>query len=211
MGKTKTLLDPASAKKILDADVKNIVAKVSAGKTLTSRERATIEQATNEKEIATSVKELIAVLGIPRSSYYKHKKDPDCPADFSLDAWREFLSKKKLGLSGKPLSPEEVAQLKGRLLAERTAREKIERKLKELKLEREQGGFVPMEQATEAITRVLEPINRILESMAKRYAARVNPGDADFGEEALREIVFEIKDQIVQARGDKISKRKGVK
>jgi len=83
--------------------------------------------------------------------------------------------------------------------------------LKELKLERETANWVPMEAAQDAVVRVLEPINRLLEGIPKAYAMRVNPSDADYAEEMLREMVHEIKTQISQARGRKISKRKGVK
>ena len=208
---TSNLLDAKSAKKILDADLKNIVAKVSSGKTLTTRERSIVQQATEDREQASTVKELCALLGLSTTAYYKNKKKPGAPEDLNLEAWKEFLSVNKLRMGGPILTAQEVIQLKGRLLAERAEREKIERKLKELKLEREQGGFVPFEEAKDAITRVLEPINRTLEAMPKRFAARVNPQDADFGEEALREMVHEMKEQIVEGRGKKISKRKGVK
>ena len=65
--------------------------------------------------------------------------------------------------------------------------------------------------AQAAITRVLEPVNRLLDGIPKSYAMRVNPQDADFAEEMLREMVQEIKGQVSDARGKKISKRKGVK
>tara|TARA_Y100000593_G_C4218678_1_gene290634 strand:- start:507 stop:932 length:426 start_codon:yes stop_codon:yes gene_type:complete len=140
------------------------------------------------------------------------KKKPGAPTDLDLEAWREFLSIGNLAQSnGKALTPEKIAQLKGRLLAERTAREKVERKLKELKLEREEGGWVPMDVAQETIRRVLEPVNRLLDSIPKAYSMRVNPTDSDHAEFMLREMVQELKGQISQDRGKKISKRKGVK
>ena len=80
-----------------------------------------------------------------------------------------------------------------------------------MRLQREEGGWIPYEEAKEAITRILEPINRLFDGIPKRYAMRVNPADAEFAEEMLREMVQEVKEQIVAARGKKISKRKGVK
>ena len=201
-----------AARKILDADLKNIVAKVAAGKPLTVTERGLVQQAAEEREQASTVKELLVLLNISKSTYYSLKKKPGAPSGMELEAWREFLSIGKMAqANGSPLTPEQIYQLKGRLLAERTAREKVERKLKELKLEREAGGFVPMEDAVASITRVLEPINRLLDGIPKAYAMRVNPQDSDFAETMLREMVQEIKGQISQARGGKISKRKGVK
>jgi hypothetical protein len=130
----------------------------------------------------------------------------------SLEAWREFVSVAEMTTdNGRAITPQEVGQLKARLLSERTKREEIERKLKELKLEREEGGWIPYEEAESAITRVLEPVNRLLDGIPKRYSMRVNPADSDHAEEMLREMVGELKEQIFTSRGKKISKRKGVK
>ena len=205
-------ISEAAAQKILDADLKNIVAKVAGGKPLTSGERALVQKASEERAIASTVKELQVLLNLTANQYYKQKKKKGAPIGLDVQAWRSFLSTAKLEvLNGAPLTPEQIHQLKGRLLAERTARESVERKLKEVKLEREAGSWVPMDAAHDAIVRVLEPINRLLEGIPKAYAMRVNPADADFAEEMLREMVHEIKTQISQARGRKISKRKGVK
>jgi len=164
------------------------------------------------KAIASTVKELQVLLNLTPTQYYSQKKKKGAPISLDVQAWREFLSIGKLNaLNGSRITPDQVTQLQARLLAERTAREGVERKLKELKLERETANWVPMEAAQDAVVRVLEPINRLLEGIPKAYAMRVNPSDADYAEEMLREMVHEIKTQISQARGRKISKRKGVK
>ena len=210
--KRQNVIGKEDAKKILAADLKNIVAKVQAGKPLTSRERRTIRQAAEEKTIAKTVGELQALLGLTRSQYYKLKNKDGHPEGLDLEEWREFISLAQVGAAGsRHITPAELSQLKGRLLAERTARETIERKLKELKLEREAGGWIPFAEAEEAITRVLEPLNRLLDGIPKKYAMRVNPADSDHAEIMLREMVVDIKEQVIATRGQKISKRKGVK
>jgi hypothetical protein len=205
-------LDAASANKILEADLKNVVAKVASGKPLTTKERDLVERATQERKVAKSVKELMALLGISKSHFYRLRGRAGAPDGRDLEEWREFLSTQRMAtMNGTPLSPEQIQHLKGRLLAERTGREKVERQLKELRFEREAGGWVPLEEASDAIRRVLEPINRLLEGIPKAFAMRVNPTDPDFAEEMLREMVADLKEQISLARGGKISKRKGVK
>ncbi|MGB2194367.1 MAG: hypothetical protein ACPH54_07135 [Candidatus Poseidoniaceae archaeon] len=139
-------------------------------------------------------------------------KDPRAPQGNDLEEWRSYLEKKMdRPISSEIISPEEINQLKAKLLKERTGREAVERKLKEMRLEREKEGFIPFVEAQEIITRILEPLSRILEGIPKKYALRVNPSDPDHGEEMLREMVREVKSQVQDTRGTKITKRKGVK
>ncbi len=156
--------------------------------------------------------ELIKKLGISARLFYLHAKSEDAPKENDFDQWREFLSTRvKRPIGSDRISADELNQLKAKLLRERAGREEIERKLKEIKLEREEKGFVPFEEAKQAITRVLEPLSRVLDGVPKKYALRVNPSDPDHAEEMLREVVEEIKRQVQDERGEKISKRKGVK
>ena len=130
-----------AAQRILDADLKNVVAKVAAGKPLSTSERSLVQQAGQERSQASTVKELLVLLDLKKSTYYLQKTTPGCPQGLDLEGWREFLSIGKMAqANGSPMTPEQIAHLKGRLLSERTLREKVERKLKELKLEREAGG-----------------------------------------------------------------------
>ena len=203
-------IDDEKARKILDADLKNIVSKVASGKTLTARERKIIEESTSEKLNADSVNELIALLGIARSHFYRIKKKDDAPKGLIISEWKDYLIKIEVG-GVKEITSEEMIQLKAKLLKERAGREEIERKLKQLKLEREEKGYVPMEEAKQAITRVLEPIARLFSSIPKKYSLRMNPSDPDHAEQMLREMVEEVKRQIQSERGIKITKRKGTK
>ena len=196
----------------VDQSLKEIIAKSSKGKTLTARERKRIEKLAEETKTARTVTELFVLLKIPRTKFYQLRKKKGSPDNLNLDDWRHFVSHDKyMELETEVMSPEKIAFLRGRLLAEKAAREKIERQLKEIRLERELGGFVPFSEAEDAINRVLEPINRLLDSIPKAYSMRVNPTESDFAEEMLREMVRELKRQISLGRGGKISKRKGVK
>lgn len=144
--------------------------------------------------------------------FYVVAKDPRAPKGNDLETWRNYLEQKMdRPVSSDHISPEEINQLKAKLLKERTGRESVERKLKEMRFEREAQGFIPFEEAKQVITRVLEPISRILEGIPKKYALRVNPTDPDHAEEMLREMVQEVKSQVQESRAPKISKRKGIK
>ena len=204
-------IDKKSAEKILEADLKNIVSKVASGKPLTTRERKVIEDATSKNDELATTKELIKELGLTRSNFYKYKSRSGSPQNLSLSAWKKFLVETQLKGNDENLSAEDVFQLKAKLLKERTGREEVERKLKEIKLEREEKGFVPLAEAKQVITRVLEPLSRLLEGIPKKYSLRINPSDPDHAEEMLREMVIDIKGQLQLSRGGNLSKRKGVK
>ena len=157
-------------------------------------------------------KDLISQLAISSSEFYRLAKFPNAPSGNDLKEWQSFLATaRKSATSSDRISPDEINQLKAKLLKERAGKEEIERKLKEIKLDREEKGFVPMEEAKQAITRVLEPIARLFSAIPKKYSLRMNPSDPDHAEQMLREMVEEIKGQIQADRGKKISKRKGVK
>lgn len=210
MGHHKNLA-PSQAQAILDKDVANIVRKVENKKTLSARERALLEAAAEVHEDPTTISALIKELGIPRSVFYRIRKFDRAPSGRNVEEWRKFYAEHQAFRGGAKLSPEEILHLKGRLLEERTKRETAERKLKEIRLLRETEGWVSMEAAEEAIARILEPVNRLLEGIPKAFAARVNPADPDYAEEMLREMVDDLKGQVQATRGKKISKRKGVK
>jgi len=206
------VIDSEAAQKILDADLTNIVRKVKAGKPLNARERNTVQAAAEVRREAKTQTELQAILGISRTRYYTLKKREGSPEALDIGEWRRFIAALEAdALSDKVLTPAQIANLRGQLLAERTAKEKIDRKLKELKLDRESGSWITLDEAKELISRNLEPVNRLLDGIPKKYAMRINPSDADHAEVELREMVIDLKEQLVASRGAKISKRKGVK
>ena len=206
-------MNSSDAQKVLSADLINIVKKVHEGKTLTSRERNTIEQSTRDATKEYSVKELAEMLSISSVTYYEWRKDENAPKTRNYEDWNAYKVKRQtLGKeSGRRYSTGQLADLKGRLLAEKTLRETAERKLKEIQLRREEEGWVPLAEAQSHITRVLEPLSRLLDAIAKGYALRVNPADPDHAETILREMVKDIKNQLQKERGESIHKRKGTK
>ena len=200
------------AAKVLDADLANILRKVKAGKTLTGRERVLVESSTKATGKALTWKGLAAELGVSPVTLWEWRKDKAAPAGRDPEDWKEYQDRKEtLGKGSGKFTAAEIADLKGSLLSEKTKREKAERRLKELQLEREEKGWVPYEEAETAVCRVLEPLASVLENCPKAYAHRMNPNEPEHAEEMLREMVDDFKKQIAATRGASISKPKGVK
>ena len=66
---SQSSIDSDAARKILDADLTNIVRKVQAGKPLTLRERTTVQAAAEVRPKARTQVELRAILGITRGVF----------------------------------------------------------------------------------------------------------------------------------------------
>jgi len=201
---------PKEAEKVLQANLANIVRKVQDGKPLNSREQELVEQSGSLAQKPMTWKALASELFISPVTLWEWRKSPESPKGKALDEWEIYKTKREAIGNGK-FSVEEIADLKGSLLSEKTKREKAERRLKELQLEREEKGWIPMEEAEDAVGRVLEPLASLLENVPKSYAMNCNPADPDHAEEMLREMVQDIKKQIQATRGKGIKKRKGVK
>lgn len=206
-------MNSSDAQKVLSADLINIVKKVQDGKPLTSRERTIIEHSSRDISNEYTVKELAEKLSISSVTYYEWRKDENAPKTRNYEEWNAYKIKRQtLGKeSGRKYSTGQLADLKGKLLAEKTLRETAERKLKEIQLRREQEGWVPLADAQSHITRVLEPLSRLLDSTPRAYAMRMNPADPEHAETILREMVRDIKTQLQSERGESIHKRKGTK
>jgi|TARA_R110001599_G_scaffold346932_1_gene572703 transcriptional regulator with XRE-family HTH domain len=198
------------ADKVLRANLANIVRKVQDGKPLNARETQLVSEEGYGIAKPLTWKELAKELNVSPVTLWQWRKNKDSPKGRAQDEWEIYKSAKQSLGYGK-FSPEEIADLRGSLLSEKTKREHAERRLKELQLEREEKGWIPFEEAEQAISRVLEPISSLLGNLPKSYAMNVNPGDPDHAEEMLREMVEDIKKQIQATRGKTISKRKGVK
>jgi transcriptional regulator with XRE-family HTH domain len=202
----------SEAKKVLQADLANILKKVAAGKTLTAREREIVEQSGSLVEKPLTWKALAERLGISPVTLWEWRKQKDAPTNRDVGDWETYKERREtLGTSNGKFTAEEIANLKGSLLSEKTKREKAERRLKELQLEREEQGWVPFEEAEFAVARILEPLSSLLENCPKAYAMRMNPQEPAHAEEMLTEMVDDFKKQIAATRGKKIGKRKGVK
>ena len=122
------------AAKILDADFKNIVKKVAAGKPLTVAERTRIEaQAAGSSDSTAYAKnkvELAGLLGISRRTLDNWRKSPGAPEPLSngtypVAEWREFARTKGKhgGTATDPAHINEAALKARKLLAEVEERE----------------------------------------------------------------------------------------
>jgi transcriptional regulator with XRE-family HTH domain len=202
----------ADADKILKANLANIIKKARDGKVLTQAEQKLVEEQVTDAPPELSVKDLCEAIGISKPTFYEWKKDPAAPKGKSLEEWKEYRVKRQtIGNGIGKFTVEELTDLKGQLLAERTLRETAERKLKEIQLRRQQEGWVPIETAMDTLKRILEPLSRMLDVLPKAWGAQVNPTDPDHAEAMLREMVIDVKTQMQAKRGDNISKKKGVK
>ena len=154
---------------------------------------------------------LSKVLGVSVSKISKLRRtDKDAPAKKSVSLWREFLLTKELVAQENPAGMD-YGKMKLLLLEARTGKEQAERKLKEMKIERESDDYVLASDAVGAINRVLEPLAKLLDGVPKAWSVRVNPNDPDHAEPVLREMVEDLKANLQAGRGEKITKRKGVK
>lgn len=201
-------MEPKNAQDVLDADLANILSKVKAGKTLNGRERQIVENSANPESKTLTWKQLAQELLISSVTLWEWRKDSTAPKSKNLEEWKAWKEQKELtGKGSGKFTAEEIANLKGSLLSEKTKREKAERKLKELQLEREEKGWVPFEEAEKALTKILEPLSSLLDNCPKAYALRMNPNEPEHAEEMLEEMVQDIKKQI-QATRSKSKKAK---
>jgi DNA-binding transcriptional regulator YiaG len=143
-------ITPDMAARVLDANWKNVVKKVAAGRTLNATELALIKaKAAGSDETVTHVRDLTdlaRVLGVTRQTLYAWRKKPDAPqpaanGTHDVVAWRDFINKHDLKAG---LSPDAEVLKARKLLAEIEDRE--------LKVAIKKGEYVPAEQVKEEWT-----------------------------------------------------------
>jgi hypothetical protein len=183
------MLTPEQVAKIKDANLRNLVKKAADGKTLTKAELAQLDSAAEIKEQPLKATELAKKLGITRKTFYELRKEGG-PKENLLSAWKAFLEERAMttrdGKSDIHLS-EELQTIKRRLLTAQAGKEEAVRKLKELQLQRERDGLVPMSEAREAINRTLQPLRQLLDALPRAAALAANPTEPAHAEEAIRE------------------------
>ena len=95
-----SIITPEMASRVMDANWKNVVKKVSSGRTLNSAELAVIKnRAGDNNDTITQAKdltELARILGVSRQTLYTWKRRPDAPkpaanGSHHVVAWREFV------------------------------------------------------------------------------------------------------------------------
>ena len=146
MSETTEGVTSEMAERILDADFKNIVKKVAAGKTLTVAERARVQAraagCTDTVAYAKTVVELATLLGVTRrtiGSWQKMEGSPKALSNglFPVAEWREFVRVRGLKTNA-PVTTNEEALKARKLLAEVEERE--------LKVGIKKGEFVLLEE-----------------------------------------------------------------
>lgn len=122
-------ITPDMASRVLEANWKNVVKKVAAGKTLNATELALIKaKAAGSDDTVTHAKDLTdlaRILGVTRQTLYEWRKKPDAPQAAAngiqdVIAWRQFISKNDLKAA---LSPDAEVLKARKLLAEVEERE----------------------------------------------------------------------------------------
>lgn len=189
-------MDENIANRILDKDLENIVKKVAQGKTLTSVERARIENAYKKEEpvkvpaYALNYVELSEILGITRQTINRWRKLKEAPKPLSngkhnVSKWRNFI--KKNGLK-EAESPEDEELKSRKLLAEV--------KQAELKLKVMEGTYVPIEKVREVWMSHIGQVRSILES---RFLNELPPLLTTLDAIQIREKLQEVLDETYKA------------
>lgn len=189
-------MDENIANRILDKDLENIVKKVAQGKTLTSVERARIENAYKKEEpakvsaYALNYVKLADILGITRQTINRWRKLKEAPKPLSngkhnISKWRNFIKNEGLKEAESP----EDEELKSRKLL-------AEVKQAELKLKVMEGTYVPIEKVREVWMSHIGQVRSILES---RFLNELPPLLTTLDAIQIREKLQEVLDETYKA------------
>ena len=188
-----SLLTKEQARKVLLKNQENIVKKAAEGKVLTTSEQEILLKIAGDDAPPAqtlTAQALATQLGISRRTVFHLRKVADGPEGTDVDEWKEFLemraSENVDGLHDDHL-PEELQKTRFQLLRAQAGKEEALRRLKEIELEKEEKGLVPLGEAQAAIKRVLSPLRALLDAYPKSNAHSVNPADAIHAESAMEE------------------------
>ena len=190
-------LSPDIAKKLLNRDFANLVARVQKGGKLTRAERAMLQSLATgtgaAPATAASYVELALVLGITRQSVntWKKRKDAPKPAANGLHdvaAWREFMRRNDLK-GGEPLA-QDAADLETSLKARKLLAEVEER---ELRLGIRRGDFVAVEEVRQTWTEFVAQATAMLRKKFEQELPPILSGlDATGIQEEARRAIDEV-------------------
>ena len=188
-----SLLSREQARKDLLKNQENIVKKAADGKVLPTSEQEILlkiaaEEAPEGK--ALTAQQLANELGISRRTVFWLRKHHDAPEGTDVAEWKEYLEHRAAenvdGLHDEML-PEELQKTRHQLLRAQAGKEEAVRRLKEIELEKEEKGLVPIGEAKTAVKRILGPLRALLEAYPKANAHAANPADPLVAEEAMDE------------------------
>jgi hypothetical protein len=190
-------LSPDIAKKLLNRDFANLVARVQKGGKLTRAERAMLQSLATgtgaAPATAASYVELAAVLGISRQSInaWKKRKDAPKPAANGLHdvaAWREFM--RRNDLKGSEPATQDAADLETSLKARKLLAEVEER---ELRLGIKRGDFVAVEEVRQTWTEFVAQATAMLRKKFEQELPPILSGlDATGIQEEARRAIDEV-------------------
>ncbi|MCF7734272.1 MAG: hypothetical protein K9N23_21495 [Akkermansiaceae bacterium] len=190
-------LSPDIAKKLLNRDFANLVARVQKGGKLTRVERAMLQaMATGTgaaPATAASYVELAAILGATRQSIntWKKRKDAPKPAANGLHdvaAWREFMRRNDLK-GGEPAT-QDAADIESSLKARKLLAEVEER---ELRLGIRRGDYVAVEEVRQTWTEFVAQATAMLRKKFEQELPPILSGlDATGIQEEARRAIDEV-------------------
>ncbi len=176
---------------VLRRNQQNIIQKAADGKVLNPTERETLEAVASGSSASDphTAQELATVLGIARRTVFHLRKTANAPKSNNLEEWSRFLEARAAQGESTMDSrlPMEVAETKHRLLKAQAGKEEAIRKLREYELEAREANLVPLNDAKEAVRRVLGPLRALLDSFPKSVAPHANPRDVPMAEQAIEE------------------------
>lgn len=199
----ESLLSPEQAKKVLLKNQENIVKKAAEGKVLSPNDQTILLQIAGEvpePQAKLTAQQLATELGISRRTVFYLRKHHDAPSTTDIDEWKEFLEMRAAenvdGLHDDHL-PEELQKTRMRLLQAQAGKEEAVRRLKELELEQQEKGLVPLGEAKASVKRILAPLRALLDAYPKANAHAANPSEPLLAEKAMDDGLIKIY-QILQ-------------
>jgi len=192
-------------------NLENIVRKVSDGKVLSRQEFEMLDSIASADadellpEKIRSWSQLAKALGITRKTIWDLRNNHNGPSEIDLNAWEDFLERRaneSPHWQNEANQSEEIREIRTKLLRAQAGKEEATRKLRELEYERANKGLVPMEQAKDAIKKVMAPLRALLDAHPKACAVQANPTDPELAEEAIREDMQKVFEMIQEHRDD---------
>jgi len=172
-------------RKVLDADFKNIVEKVRAGKTLTATERKTLEENKGQEKWEE--------LGISRSAFFKYKKLGMPERAQEAEEWlqvRAGLASKgsgKIEVGGRTFEAKDLIDLRGKVLEGQAENILLKNRIEKLNLDEREGKLVDSDLLCATMAKILYPLKKALDQMPENLAQALNPEDPSRAESILEQ------------------------
>jgi len=194
----------------LKQEVRNILAKLKDGKTLTAAQRKLLEDyerdqdggdnkpvSVVDEEALIKSSDLADFLGISNVRIHELEKEAICVrkqrgfwyAARSIRGYIRMLQKNRKSKHGSGTATME--ELRQKLVLEQGRKESALATLRELELEREQKSLVPEYMLVEKYIQTMTPLRRLLDALPRAVAHQANPGKPGVAEKAIRNALNE--------------------